>query len=135
MPDSAELPERFLSFGESTPLPEIGAVVRCEFIENCREINKSFNTFYFKRESICGRISVASRREGAKVELAGRNCRKSLKKLFMEAGLTLWQRRSTPVFYDEEGVIALGGFGVAQRCVPEVGDNIIKIDLLYQDGR
>lgn len=133
--EAPTLPERELTPGKGTSLPEIGAVVCCEFIENCTEINKSFNTFYFKRESICGRISVASRREGAKVELAGRNCRKSLKKLFMEAGLTLDARRSTPVLYDEEGVIAVCGFGVAQRCVPKVGDHVVKIEVIYKDGR
>lgn len=133
--EMAELPERELRPGEKLALPEIGAVVFCEEIAAGAEINKSFNTFFLKRESICGRIIVASRRPGAKVELAGRNCRKSLKKLFMEAELTLAQRRSTPVFYDDEGVIALGGFGVARRCVPEEGECSIKIELVYKDGR
>ena len=56
-----------------------------------------------------------------------------MKKLFLEAGLTLEERTQTPVFYDEEGVIAVGGFGVAQRCTPENGDDVIKIQIINKD--
>lgn len=129
--DAPTLPEREVKPGETTPLPEIEAEVRCRRVEKSAEIHKSFNTFALKRERIVGVMTVGSRRDGAKVELAGRNCRKSLKKLFMEAGLPLNVRRSTPVFYDEEGVIAVSGFGVAERCAAEAGDDIIEIELLY----
>jgi len=39
------------------------------------------------------------------------------------------------VLYDERGVIAVYGFGVAERCAPAPGDDIIKIEVLFQDGR
>lgn len=129
------LPERELVCGKITSFPEINADISCVSVDNCREINNSFNTFCFKSETICGRITVASRRDGARIELAGRGCRKSLKKLFSEAGMPLSKRLTTPVFYDEQGVIAVYGFGIAERCVPQTGDNIIKIEVMCKDGR
>ena len=141
-----ELDRLFFGPEEPLPLPETEVLLDGEtVIEGTgmkilsgktvlpNEIHKSFNTFYFKSESICGRISVASRRNGAKIALAGRNCTKSLKKLFLEAKMTLPERLTTPVLYDEKGVIAVYGFGIAERCVPKPGDEIIKIQII-KDG-
>ena len=79
-------------------------------------------------------MSVASRKTGESIALAGRGCTKSLKKLFSEAGMPRAQRRQTPVFRDERGVIAVYGFGVAERCRAKPGDNVIKIQLTHKDG-
>lgn len=133
--EPAPLPEREIVLDSVTEIPEAGVKIICEQIKNCGEINKSFNTFYFKSESICDRILLASRKDGAKVRLDGRGCTKSLKKLFREAGMTLTERLATPVLYDGMGVIAVYGFGVAERCRAVPGDNIIKIEVLLQDER
>ena len=86
------------------------------------EIHNSFNTFYFKCDSIRGMIFVASRGEGERVRLAGRGCTKTLKKLFAEAHMPLHARARTPVLYDDDGVIAVRGFGVAERCAAKPGE-------------
>lgn len=112
-----------------TVLPEAGLEITCEFIKNCKEIHNSFNIFFFKNDSIYGKMFVKSRSEGEKVRLVGRNCTKTLKKLFSEAKLNGEGKTLIPVIYDEEGVIAVCGFGIAERCKPENGDDIIKITL------
>ena len=99
-----------------------------EFIEKCSNIHNSFNTFFFKSVSICGNITIDSRREGESIRLAGRKCTKSLKKLFSEQKLNGTEKDLIPVLYDEAGAIAVYGVGTAERCVASPGDDVIKIE-------
>lgn len=116
-----------LRAGESISLPAPGLIVTCEKIENCGEIHKSFNTFFLKSENICGKLRLTSRLEGDSIRLKGRGCTKSVRKLFSEAGFTLEKRILTPVLRDDMGVVAVYGFGTAERCAGENGDHILKI--------
>ena len=119
---------REITDGE-TVLPE-GWRIRCRRVEALsEEIHNSFNTFLFKSERICGRIYVASRSDGDKVRLLGRGCTKSLKKLFQESGLPLDERAKTPVLYDDVGVIAVYGFGIAERCAASAGDCALCVEI------
>ncbi len=124
---SDAISRREIGIGESVYIPGIGADIYCEYVPMCAEVHKSLNTFFFKRENICGRMFLASRSEGDRIRLEGRNCTKSLKKLFSEAKMSLDDRRTTPVVYDEAGVIAVGGFGTAERCAAKAGDDCIVI--------
>lgn len=130
IPEAPTIARREILVGKTTPIFEIGSSIYCSEEVYCGEIHNSFNTFFFKSENICGKIYVASRREGDSVRLFGRGCTKTLKKLFSEAGIPLRDRARTPVFYDEAGVIAICGFGVAERCVPEQGKKAIKIEII-----
>ena len=112
-----------------TELPEAGTKIICSFDAKSSEIHNSFNTFFFNREKICGRIFVASRAPGDRVRLLGRGCTKTLKKLFSEASMPLNRRLSTAVLYDEAGVIAVEGFGIAERCAAVPGDPVIRAEL------
>ena len=129
------LPERMLIPGSVTALPELGMVARCEKAKICEEIHNSFNTFYFQSESICGTISVASCRRGEKVRLNGRGCTKALRRLFAEAGIPVQERARVPVLYDAHGVIAVYGFGVAERCAAKPGDMAIWVEICVGDER
>ncbi len=60
---------------------------------------------------------------------AGRNCTKALRRLFAEAGIPPDLRSRVPVFSDELGVIAAAGFGVAERCAPELGKPALRVEL------
>ena len=121
------LPERALIPGSVTDLPELGMYVVCEKAKNYEEIHNSFNTFYFQNESICGTISVASCRRGEKVRLTGRGCTKPIRRLFSEAGIPPERRARVPVLYDAHGVIAVYGFGAAERCAAKQGDKAIRV--------
>ena len=123
------IPKRYVQIGEITEIPQAGLEISCEFIKNCKEIHNSFNIFFFKSDSICGSIFVMSRLEGEKIRLKSRNCTKTLKKLFSEAKLNGENKSLVPVLYDENGAIAVYGFGIAERCLPMMGDSVIKIEI------
>ena len=129
------LPERVLISGSVTDLPELGMYVIYEKAKNYEEIHNSFNTFYFQNENICGTISVASCRQGEKVRLAGRGCTKPLRRLFAEAGIPPERRSRVPVLYDAHGVIAVYGFGAAERCAAKPGDKAIRVEICVRDER
>jgi len=92
-----------------------------------KEIHNSFNTFFFKCEKICGRMFVASKKEGDSVRLLGRGCSKTLKKLYQEKKLSPDSRTRNPVFYDEAGVAAVYGFGMAERLAAQPGDRVLRV--------
>ena len=122
-----EILPRDVEIGRVTVIPEAGLKIFCEFIPRCSEIYNSVNNFHFKSDSVCGKIIVRSRFEGGNIRLAGRNCTKSLKKLFSEAKLNGKNRNLVPVLCDDSGVIAIYGFGIAERCVPRRGDDVICV--------
>lgn len=130
--ESREIECRELAAGEKLWIAELGAEISCEFVPSCREIHKSLNTFYLKSESICDKLSFSSRREGDEIRLEGRNCTKSLKKLFSESKMELGERKKRLVFRDGSGVVAVSGFGIAERCRAEIGDNCIVIKVIIK---
>jgi len=123
------LPPRTIAPGETVSLPEIGMEAVCAETIYTKEIHNSFNTFIFKSEMICGRITIASRTAGDSIRLAGRGCTKTLKKLFSEAEIPLEARALIPVICDGAGVAAVCGFGVAERLTPVSGDRVTVIKL------
>jgi tRNA(Ile)-lysidine synthase len=124
-----EIIRRDLQIGQVTQIPEAGLEISLEFIKNCKEIHNSFNIFFFQSDSICGSIFVKSREDGEKIRLNGRKCTKTLKKLFSESKLNGENRGLVPVLYDESGVLAVYGFGIAERCCPSEGDNVLKAEV------
>ena len=60
---------------------------------------------------------------------AGRDCTKSLKSLFNEAGYTQAQRSRTLIFRDEKGILAVPGLGIDQRAVPGPEDAVLTIKI------
>jgi tRNA(Ile)-lysidine synthase len=129
----AELTPRRILPGTVTVLPEAELELSCEFINKCEEIHNSFNNFCFQSGSICGNIFVKSRSDGEKIRLAGRNCTKTLKKLFSEAKLNGEGKALVPVIYDDQGPIAVYGFGIAERCVPQPGDSVLRLTIRKTD--
>lgn len=104
-------------------IPELDLMITCKkgFINN--------GTFYFKSSGICDNITVRPRRAGDKIKLAGRGCTKTLKKLFIEEKIPNYFRNGIPVITDGEGVIAVMGVGIAERCRPEPGDEVISMTI------
>ncbi len=125
---AAPLQRREIPMGE-TVLPELRLGIVRRTVAPEEEIHNSFNTFYFQCDLIRGMISVASRNPGDRVRLLGRGCTKTLKKLFSEAEIPLLLRDRTPVFYDEAGVVAVYGFGVAERCAAVSGGRAECIEI------
>lgn len=124
-----EIKERRLIPGETLRIPEAGLVIRTDMIEKGEEINGLFKTYLFKFDGICGNMFVTSRRNGDRISPVDRNCTKSLKSLFTEAGMTQRQRDLTPIIRDEKGVIAVCGLAVDRRVAPTTGDRVIRIQI------
>ncbi|MCF0137959.1 MAG: tRNA lysidine(34) synthetase TilS [Oscillospiraceae bacterium] len=127
------LPERELPPVGELAIPEAELLIKTYIIENCPSIMKTVNKFDFKYSSLCGKMTVASRSEGDRFRAAGRGCTKSLKELFSEKKLTQSQRALTPVFRDGEGIIAVYGFGVAERCLPRAGDTVLRVEIIKRE--
>ncbi|MBQ3067890.1 MAG: tRNA lysidine(34) synthetase TilS [Oscillospiraceae bacterium] len=71
------------------------------------------NAIDFKKTN--GDLLVRFKVPGDSIKLNGRNCTKTLKKLFNEYKLPQKERESCLVLADNEGPIWVNGFGVAQR--------------------
>jgi tRNA(Ile)-lysidine synthase len=130
-PDSGgtipELPERELPEEGVLELPEAGLVLRCERSVKGEEINGLFKTYELKCEKISGKLICSGRRDGDRFHPLGRGCGKSLKALFGEAGLTRRERARVPVLRDEEGILAVLGFGQDVRSAARIGDPVIRV--------
>ena len=110
-----------------TVLPELGLRILREPARRFDEIHNSFNTFYFKCDSIRGMMFVDRGKGSDSIRLSGRGCVKTLKKLFQEAKVPPSVRERTPVLYDEEGVLAVPGFGAAERCAAGPGEEAERV--------
>jgi len=128
-PSDEKIQTRELIPGQTVELPAAGLRISVNFDVFSKEVNNSFKTYSLKNENICGTLRVSSRADGDKIALLGRNCTKSLKSLFTEAGMTQQQRNMTPVFRDDAGVVAVYGFGIHRRCAAKNGECVLRIDI------
>ena len=125
--------------GESARIGSLGLIISCESVI-CSEqfsaapgiINKSFTSFLFKCDALCGRISVRPRREGDSIRFFGKNGSRTLKKLFIDLHIPARERANIPVIADDAGVLAVYGFGMGDRAVPEPGDRAVQ--LVFEKG-
>jgi len=116
--DGAGIPETELRPGQSLVLKEAGWEIRCVRGPE-EEINNSFKTYRLKYESISGKLCFSSPRPGEKYRPAHRGCTKTLKALFAERKMTGREKRLTPVFRDEAGIVLVPPFGAAERALPD----------------
>lgn len=128
--NAPRLPERALAVPGRTDIPEAGlAVFAAKFTHCTEDVHKSYNIFSFQCENIYGSITVAGRRPGDSFRPAGRNCTKTLKKLFLEAGVPAWERDAVPVLRDERGILGVYGLGADVRVCARAGDrDILRIE-------
>ncbi|NLA87980.1 MAG: tRNA lysidine(34) synthetase TilS [Clostridiales bacterium] len=118
--------------GGKIHIPELGMTVICGYpltADSTRagNVNKTFTSFLFKYEIICGKIVIRPRETGDKINLFGRNGTKTLKKLFIERRIPRRLRSLIPVIADENGVLAVYGIGIDNRAVCKAGDQTLEI--------
>lgn len=65
-------------------------------------------------ERTVGQLVLRSRLAGDEIKIAGRNCTKTIKKLFVEAKIT--DKNSVCILADELGPVWVEGFGCCERC-------------------
>ncbi len=111
-----------------TELPELGLTVRAERgPAESAEIHSQFKTCALNCEKIKGDLICTARRPGDRLRPAGRGVSKTLKQLFLEAGMTQAERDRTPILRDEEGVLAAVGLAVDERVAAAPGEDALRL--------
>lgn len=62
-------------------------------------------------------LSIRRRRGGERIRPLGRGCTKTVKALFQEAHIPLWQRADWPLLYDGTDLLAVPGLALAEAAV------------------
>lgn len=110
-----EFPEKVLEFGTWTAIPQLGLRIWYGDPAECGKVYGKFTTWFFKKEQICGSITVRPRTAGDQLRLPGRPG-KTLKKWMIENRIPAKQRGRLPVFADGKGVVAALGVGADARA-------------------
>ena len=110
------LPTRVLPMEGLTLLPEIGMAVRTTKVDGPGE------------HVICpvGEMVVRSRRSGDSLTTKGGT--KPLKKRFIDRKIPQWERPAVPVIADDQGVLAVYGFGPDEKR--RTGETYIRIEFV-----
>ena len=125
--ETSLLPETEIVPGMDLFLPDAGIRVHAEILIFPEKINALLIPFCIKYGEIYGRVKMTSRRDGDVFRPAGRGCAKTLKKLFLERGLTQRERDAVPVFRDDRGILGVYGFAADERAVPAEGDRVLAV--------
>ena len=123
------LPDRELEPGVWLAVPELDLELLAEYGEKDGEVNGLFKTCRLKCENISSKLYCTGRKAGDKLRPAGRNCTKSLKSLFNEAGYTQARRSRTLVLRDDEGILAVPGLCLDERAKAGPGDAVLTIKI------
>ena len=128
--EAVSLPERELRPGETLEIPELGLRVRAELLAYGGKVNSLFKTYWIKYENIRGNaILCTGRRPGDRMHPAYRGCGKSLKALFVEAGMTSAERDRVLVFRDEAGILVVHDLAVDERSLPGEDDKALRLTI------
>ncbi len=104
-----------------------------EFLNNCKLWCKEFD-FFCDCDKINGNIYIRGRKTGDTISPAGRNCTKTLKKLFNELGINVESRASVPIVCDDSGIIGVYGYCVDERVKTDSSTkNILLLKILLED--
>ncbi len=99
-------------------------------INEKEKINNLFSNNWVDCDKIVGKWILRTREEGDSIRLFGRGVTKTLKKLFTENKVPNEIRSKIPVIADDNGVIWVYGFGVAQRvAVTKNSKKILEVEV------
>jgi tRNA(Ile)-lysidine synthase len=115
--------------GEWIKIRELGLEFLMGYTIWPEKINTSFNTFFFKKDKICGNIVVRPRLTGDTFKIDGRSGTKTVKKLFIELKIPVGKRSLTPLICDDAKVLAIPGVGTGSGLKPEDGDRTVFVAL------
>lgn len=110
--------------------PEFATEIKSEtheFLKNNKKVNNLLLNTAVDCDKIVGELRVRTRISGDKIRLRGRNCTKSLKKLFNECCVPVEERDFLPVVCDDMGPVFISGIGVAERCALSESTENVKI--------
>ncbi len=106
---------------------------RDEFLNNYELIKKQFD-FYCDYDKIIGSISIREREPGDEISPAGRDCKKSLKKLFNEYQIPVEDRGAIPIVSDDKGIIGIYGYCCDERVkIDNTSATVIMLNITFSD--
>lgn len=106
---------------------------RDEFLNNYELIKKQFD-FYCDYDKIIGSISIREREPGDEISPAGRDCKKSLKKLFNEYQIPVEDRGAIPIVSDDKGIIGIYGYCCDERVqIDNTTATVIMLNITFSD--
>ena len=118
--------------GDEIFVPQSNLTISCKLLtfdeKKSAVFNETFTTFLFHVDKICGKMTVGSRREGDSIKFVGSGYTKKLKKLFIEKRIPATLRAMIPIISDDQGVLAVYGFGMSGRAVPSHGQHALQIE-------
>lgn len=126
-PDNGSFGEICLELGKWTKIPELGMEFFLDIDAENEKIHTSFNTFFFKKDNIYGNIIVRPRLAGDKIELLGKKGTKTIKKLFIELKIPVYQRNKIPLICDEKEVLAIPGIGISSKHADQSSENALAV--------
>ena len=122
---SVESDTKILSIVESrkrVPPPSFDVKIsktKNDLFEDAQKVHNLLLKNSFDCDRIVGKLVVRTRMAGDKVKLKNKNCTKSLKKLYTEYSIPLYEREYWPVIADDEGIVWIHRIGVAHRCAAD----------------
>lgn len=64
-------------------------------------------------------LTLKNRQGGEKIQLAGKAHHQTLKKLFQQWQIPVWQRDSIPLLFADQQLVAIVGYGWAETAKPQ----------------
>lgn len=108
-------------------------ISRQEFLNNYELLKKEFD-FYCDYDKINGNMIFRQRESGDEISPAGRDCTKSLKKLFNEYHIDVEKRDSIPVICDDEDIIGIYGYCCSEKVkIDNTTSSVILIKIYLED--
>lgn len=108
-------------------------ISKAEFLNNYELIKKQF-AFYCDYDKIIGNVSIRAREAGDDISPAGRDCTKSIKKLFNEYQIPVEDREDIPIIVDDKGIIGVYGYCCDERVkIDNTTDTVIMLNITFKD--
>ena len=106
---------------------------REDFLANRNNYQKQF-AFYCDYDKIIGCLSLRAREAGDEISPAGRDCTKSLKKLYNEYAIPVEDRENIPLVCDEKGIIGVCGYCCDERVkIDNTTSSVMLLNIRTED--
>lgn len=96
-----------------------------DLIKKDKKVNSLLLKNLIDCDKIVGDLKIRTREPGDKIRLAGRNCTKTLKKLYNENSVSSPDRDVLPVISDGSGVVWVCGIGVSARVAADENSKFV----------
>lgn len=87
----------------------------------CQKVYKNLLYLAIDYDKIKGKLVFRQRQVGDEIQFAHRAGNRRVKELFIDEKLTPYDKSRFPLLCDDEGVLAIYGFGIAARVSPDEG--------------